>query len=92
MHIKTIQIQRGISLKLGTSFIKPKILIEAEFDKDEDDPKELFEELQKTAELFWLKECLASIAELSETLEYDGTAEYAEKVIERIEELEKDDG
>ena len=82
-----IQVQRAVSLNFGHHFLKPKVLIEAELDKG-DDPNTVFEELQKNAEIMWMKECLASISEIGEAVDVDNVSDYAEKLIERIDKLE----
>ena len=91
MKIKTIQLQRAISLNIGSHFLKPKILLEAEL-SDKDDEEEVLAELQKKAELMWMKECLASISELGEVSGYDHIDQYAESLMDRIDKLEDEDG
>ena len=91
MKIKTIQLQRAISLNIGNHFLKPKIVLEAEL-SDNESPDDVVSELQKQAELLWMKECLASISELGEVSGYDHIDQYAESLIDRIDKLEDEDG
>ncbi len=91
MKIKTIQLQRGISLNIGQHFLKPKVLLEAEL-SDEDNEEEVFEELQKSIEKMWMRECLECLSELSEVTDHDHIDQYAEDLLNRLDDMEDTDG